>query len=170
MRRSPSQLTSLPRFSSMLVAVLFILLSPVGSVAGDVGQCSSTRAANDLLQCEACKQFKQLTRNPSVRGLSFQVHALEHGVVVQIDGRSKEQARFVRDLAHAVWSSQACEGHLCSYCEDRLAHIVEASVDEASTETGIIMVLTSEDSELSAWLRKDAEQMQQFAMRAAGSD
>jgi hypothetical protein len=97
------------------------------------------------------------------------VHVLDHGVVVEIEGRSAQEAGFVRELAHTVWPAKECEGQLCSYCEDRMQHLIRASIDEANTDMGIIVVLTSEEDDLSGWLREDAKQMQQFALRAASS-
>jgi len=159
------------RIFLLTLLLTFAASASLAPTARAQGTCASSQAANSLLSCEHCKAVKQLLTDASIGDVSFEVHEMSRGVLVEVEGTTPAGVELVHSLVDEMWSPAShCETKISDACRERYEHIGKAGVDRALTEKGVILVLSSEDTELVTWLREDAQMTRNFVLTAATAD
>jgi hypothetical protein len=163
-------------------AGLALLLWAPAAMAGDT-QCSSSKAASELVSCGHCQVFKELMHGAEGSDIDLEMFELQHGVVVQLEGSSEAAVAMIQDLVDAIWAidteqnalqqtssmEPSPESEYCPDCTKRIQKLKHAGRDRALTDTGAVVVLTSDDRKLVDWLRKDTQQFQGWLQTADSS-
>lgn len=137
--------------------------------AGDA--CATSQAADALLRCAHCKALKQLLTQAAIADVAIEVHDLQHGVVVEVEGKSPEGVALVHQLVDEMWTrGKHCETEISTACHERYEALGHVGIDRAKTDDGVILVLSSENEELVQWVREDARMTRSFVLSAASTD
>jgi len=146
---------------AVLAALPLLFAFSDGGVVGEGGQiCSSTRAANDLLSCQHCQTLKDLVTTANDGTIAVSVHAMHTGVLIEFKGKTSEDVASIQRLVDRLWevgAEAATVSKYCKSCEVRHEKLMAALRDRALTETGAIVVVTTDDKEVLGWLLADAQ-------------
>lgn len=158
----------------ILLAVGLVWVTLVPQSAADQSQCPSSKAASELVSCRHCQVLKELMRGAEGSVIHFDVFDLQHGVVIQLAGGSEAAVTLIKDVVDEIWAIHAdaetvSVQHFCPDCAKRNTRLVKAQRDRAFTDTGAVVVLTSDDQAVVEWLRRDALQYQSWLETADAS-
>jgi hypothetical protein len=155
-----------------VLALFWAASVAVGTVPARAGDaCTTSQAADALLRCAHCKAMKKLLTEAAIADVAIEVHDLEHGVVVELEGKSPDGVALVHQLVDEMWTSgKHCETEISTACHERFEALGHVGIDRAVTEKGVILVLSSEDDELVRWVREDARVTRSFVLSAASTD
>jgi len=155
------------------IAVVLILCLPSAALAGGE-QCSSSEAAESLVSCDHCQEWKELLGQASGITIELSVHDLARGVIIDFTAEDEQSLAFVRTAVETLWgltdqSDAARVTNSCSYCDQRSRKLQSVDRDHAITDRGAFVILTSNDDALVEWSRQDAQSLQDLIERSASS-
>ncbi len=155
-----------------LSAVILVAVTTTSPVAASWGQCSATKAANELADCHDCHLFKDLLTTAKSQDLQLEVFELEKGVLVQLTGHNEKAVGLIHETVDSLWETKVAaeDESRCDGCASRHEKLAMAVRDRALTPTGAIVVLTSEDEQVVNWLRDDARKQRSFVQSVASAD
>ena len=155
-------------FCCLGVFVSVLLLSSSLVYAGE--KCSSSRAANEILACEHCHEFKDILCTAALDKVDLKTYNLEHGILIQMDGSDKNSKKLVSRIMDEFWylsvKNPQDETKNCTFCMERLKKVELLSKEKTETDSGAILILTSADPDLVTWLREDAEHKRKLLSQA----
>jgi hypothetical protein len=160
-------------FRRIWIAALVTVLLPAAALAGGT-QCSSSEAAESLVSCDHCQQWKELLGQASAVSVELTVHDLDRGVIIDLSAHDAAGLAFVRSAVTELWGIGSEGGvarvtNSCSFCEERSRQLQAVGRDHAITDRGAFVILTSDDDALVEWSRKDARTLRTLIERSASS-
>lgn len=161
------------KMRALSFAAALILLTPALASAGGT-QCSSSEAAESLVSCDHCQEWKELLGRASDISVTVNVHELSRGVIIDFAAGDEQSAEFIRSAVATLWGMSDETGGArvtdsCSYCDQRSRKLQSVERDHAITERGAFVILTSDDDTLVEWSRQDAQSLQSLIERSASS-
>jgi len=157
---------------SLGVVLLLVVAAPAW---GGDQKCSSSKAADALIECDHCHELKALLREGAEVEVAISVYELSRGVLIDISAADDAGMEFVRRAVAELWGMEAADAgsarvaNYCELCQGRNKKLQALERDRAFTDHGAIVVLTSDDRELAGWSRQDAQSLQSLLQRAISS-
>lgn len=169
----------MPHIRRFLCSTLLLGVFAAQGIAGDPPvdpeACSSTATAQSLVSCDHCHDLKEALGEVEGRKLRIDVYDLSQGVLIQLVGLQPEDTTVLGRVAGQIWglndeggSAEAAD--FCDVCLLRSRKLQRCDRDRALTADGAIVVLTSPDRDIVAWLREDARTQQRLLHRAVASN